>query len=873
MATISKRRGFIGLVGDHIDALAATASKTSRLDAHILDAHSPFHITLFTKDELRSRNIPEISLLVNRSVDASRIFLAGVGASPRKGVYFGVVIWAEGQQLRKRLGFGPKHFHITLTTHNDHEIDKGIDSLISGQFPEEPSMEFLDHLAFTLHLFAQYEKSKLYAVRLVRNAPGSDRGFLRLADAAYSNGQYKLALLSYACAYDRSEGSQVYSYCIKRLIACSKHTEWGCIFQEAEMNQLEADIVPLLTVPWAENLRSHLSSNTPAPTLSLESRDRFYFPRSSPKLTFHKLPRFFRWMIPYHLAVMSTPRNEEDITLLAAIGIRHVLTLTEETPLPQTWFANNPTITNTFLPVRNYHPPSIEQMDIVMRLMQEESNLPLLVHCGGGKGRAGTVIACYIAAFGFNKPKPGHVQAHPEISAGEAIETIRKLRPGSIETSQQEDFVAKWCKTIWKRQSVYPPEVDLEPPPCPVEIEGQLDTKNADMFMLVGLPGAGKSWLSRSLLVRDPQSWIRISQDDSGSRASCETQIGYTPKSGQRVIVDRCNTSLADRKQWLSLASNWCKHPVCVLFDYDRRICEARAQRRVGHPTLTPGSRVRNAVEQMHKTFVRPMLGEGFKAVVVVKSFEAAKELVGRLVPPVNIYKFPRTEHIINLGAATEDDLISATNSMAILPKADEKTRIVITEKVDGANMGFSLSSSSQIVVQNRSHYVNSSTHEQFKKLGFWVDKHREALFRILNRDEDYPERYVLFGEWLYATHSIPYTDLPDLFMAFDMYDRSTDTFVDRPTLLGLLDGTGIRVVPVMYDGNATPSMEELKRMVQRRSNFWDGRVEGVYVKFERGGKVVGRGKVVRGDFIAGNEHWARGPLRRNGLDKHDEFR
>jgi atypical dual specificity phosphatase len=55
--------------------------------------------------------------------------------------------------------------------------------------------------------------------------------------------------------------------------------------------------------------------------------------------------------------------------------------------------------------------------------------------------------------------------------------------------------------------------------------------------------------------------------------------------------------------------------------------------------------------------------------------------------------------------------------------------------------------------------------------------------------------------------------------------------------------------------------------MVQLPSNFWGGRVEGIYVKIERNSCVVSRGKVVRSDFIAGNEHWSRGNLRINGLE------
>jgi atypical dual specificity phosphatase len=282
---------------------------------------------------------------------------------------------------------------------------------------------------------------------------------------------------------------------------------------------------------------------------------------------------------------------------------------------------------------------------------------------------------------------------------------------------------------------------------------------------------------------------------------------------------------------------------------------------RAGHPTLPPGSRVRNAVEQMHKTFVEPTLKEGFKAIVRIKSFAAAEELVLRLSPPVNIYKFPRTPHLINLGAATDDDVFTETSALS--------GHVVITEKVDGANMGFWLSAEREIRVQNRSHYVSPSTHEQFKKLGMWVDTHREELMRVLGRDAHFASRYVLFGEWLAVTHSIPYARLPDRFMAFDLYDRSTDSWADRKALAALLGDTTIQLVPVLYEG-PLPSEAELRGMVQLLSKFWNGRIEGIYVKTEREGQVVSRGKVVRADFIAGNEHWTKGNLRVNELARED---
>jgi atypical dual specificity phosphatase len=58
--------------------------------------------------------------------------------------------------------------------------------------------------------------------------------------------------------------------------------------------------------------------------------------------------------------------------------------------------------------------------------------------------------------------------------------------------------------------------------------------------------------------------------------------------------------------------------------------------------------------------------------------------------------------------------------------------------------------------------------------------------------------------------------------------------------------------------------------MLERKSEYApDSKIEGVYVKTEDATRtmIVGRGKVVRGDFIVGNEHWTRGPMIYNGIE------
>ncbi|KDQ62876.1 hypothetical protein JAAARDRAFT_28848 [Jaapia argillacea MUCL 33604] len=851
-------QGYLGLFGSPIDEIAAQSRRTfptRNRDAAFVFKESLFHITLITKDELR--NIPK-DTWKKLHIDTAHVYPVGVGTHPKAKVAFVVIIWAAGQQARKRLGLPPKQFHITLTTCDVHDIDKGIDSILPETFIENPSIDCLDHLSYTLHLSGDYIQARKSAVDLCLSSPASERGFLRLADAAVKGEFVKLAMLACARAYERTSGEKVRDYCLRRMVECSGETEWGNVFSGSESSQLPEELHSVLMVPWTRELRDALSEGSTIPTLCLESRDRCYIPSPSLRSTpsFYTLPRFFRWLVPFHIALMSTPRHEDDITALASghLGMRHILTLTEETPLHKAWFLNKG-ITNTYLPIPNYHPPTIEQMDLIMRLLDDESKMPVLIHCGGGKGRAGTVAACYLAAYGFAKSRPARTQ--PEMSATEAIDALRRIRPGSIETSQQEAFVHKWCSTIWKRQSILPDLVP-EPSPCSFEVEGEL--KGGDLFVLVGLPGSGKSWFSKALIARDPMGWTRISQDDAGSRSACEVEIGHKPLRG-RALLDRCNPSSDDRKSWLSLASTWSTSPICVWFDYTRELCTSRAQNRPDHPTLPPGSRVRSAVEQMDKMFVRPSLKEGFKAIIIVRSFSAAQDLVLRLSPPVTLFKFPRTSHILNLGAASDDDLVE-TGPIAPITTG----HVVITEKVDGANMGFQLSSDrSSVIVQNRSHYINSSSHEQFKKLDLWIDKHREGLYKILDRDPFFADRFVLFGEWLAVTHSIPYTHLPDRFLAFDLYDRSTTAWADRPNLMRLLEGTGICAVPTMHEGGM-PTHDQFRDMVQRRSRFYEGRVEGVYVKVEKNGRVVTRGKVVRADFIAGNEHWTKGILRTNNV-------
>ena len=174
-----------------------------------------------------------------------------------------------------------------------------------------------------------------------------------------------------------------------------------------------------------------------------------------------------------------------------------------------------------------------------------------------------------------------------------------------------------------------------------------------------------------------------------------------------------------------------------------------------------------------------------------------------------DLFKFPRTRHLFDAGGSgvSRDDLLLDAGEEAVFYSQSPAGRgggggrrrqgaqqhlqlVSIEEKVDGANLGISMSDDMQLQVQNRSHFVNSKTHAQFSCLDTWLEENSAALYELLETGN-----FVLFGEWLYAKHSIRYTRLPGYFMAFDLYDKKAGKFFSWRERNRRLENTGIPVV------------------------------------------------------------------------------
>ena len=199
------------------------------------------------------------------------------------------------------------------------------------------------------------------------------------------------------------------------------------------------------------------------------------------------------------------------------------------------------------------------------------------------------------------------------------------------------------------------------------------------------------------------------------------------------------------------------------------------------------------------------------------------------------IIKYPRTPHLEGSRLQPGDEDLSQVPFSCLAGR-----RLTVEEKVDGAN------------------FMLKEIMEQPRAL-------RSAL----------GSRYVLYGEWLYAKHSVYYDALPDYFLEFDILDRETGEFLDTERRRELTAGLPLASAPVLAQG-VFSSAEELvsllgpsryisPRHLERlretclqagldaerclRETDASPLMEGLYIKIEEDGRVKERLKYVRASF------------------------
>lgn len=229
--------------------------------------------------------------------------------------------------------------------------------------------------------------------------------------------------------------------------------------------------------------------------------------------------------------------------------------------------------------------------------------------------------------------------------------------------------------------------------------------------------------------------------------------------------------------------------------------------------------------------------------------------------------KYPRTPHLFGSEGTDDDKHLDEVESDQFI--ADKS--LIVEEKIDGTNVGLHFTSACEMVLQCRGHLITEGMHPQYDLFKQWAAVKR---FVLEDRLED---RFILFGEWVYARHSVHYRQLPHYFFEFDIYDKDEEAFLSFEQRLGLLDGMGIETAPVLYTGPL--NREELRQLIGPSvfdSQFQnpvtkrtDNLMEGLYLRTEANDEVSGRAKFVRPEFVEKvkqSTHWQHQALLPNLL-------
>jgi hypothetical protein len=165
---------------------------------------------------------------------------------------------------------------------------------------------------------------------------------------------------------------------------------------------------------------------------------------------------------------------------------------------------------------------------------------------------------------------------------------------------------------------------------------------------------------------------------------------------------------------------------------------------------------------------------------------------------------YPRIAHLV-AGRGTGDDRVLEPGQLReLLAK-----RLMVEEKLDGAN----------VVLWSAHHRVECSLRSgpgamdragQLGRLRAWIAERTDALRGLL------ADGRVLYAEWLYLTHTVRYTSLPDYFIALDL--RSADgSFLTPDGRTEACSAVDLQVPPEIWRGTPSgmPTIEAL--LVQSR--------------------------------------------------------
>ena len=113
--------------------------------------------------------------------------------------------------------------------------------------------------------------------------------------------------------------------------------------------------------------------------------------------------------------------------------------------------------------------------------------------------------------------------------------------------------------------------------------------------------------------------------------------------------------------------------------------------------------------------------------------------------------KYPRTPHLFGSRGTDDDKHLGEAESLRFVADGS----LIVEEKIDGTNVGIHFRADGAMALQCRGHLITEGMHPQYDPCKQWASVKRPVL------EERLGDRFILFGEWVYARHSVHYLRLP----------------------------------------------------------------------------------------------------------------
>lgn len=224
---------------------------------------------------------------------------------------------------------------------------------------------------------------------------------------------------------------------------------------------------------------------------------------------------------------------------------------------------------------------------------------------------------------------------------------------------------------------------------------------------------------------------------------------------------------------------------------------------------------------------------------------------------------FSRTPHLPYQPNATDDDPVAET-SEATGVFTDP---VNVEEKLDGASVGMTLYEEHPLI-RNRDHILRkgfmkeTAAKQQFRPIWNWFYENKHKFEAILEFGP-----YSVYGEWCLAKHGIDYSDLPDWFIAYDLYNFEKKIWVSPPQARAWLEEAGFTLPKLFHQGVFDGGYEELSAWASGPASWSSELTEGIYLKVYDKNEVVRRFKMVRPGFTRGI-YWNPDTITKNSRAK-----